>query len=119
MPSGVNHIKRPASCIKLLSQSLHGCHERNTQPSPSPACSKFDLSQFDAAASTDSATVQTHSHGGLRNEPPHADLKDIEGATVKSWQYILGTPSLLEGLESRQALLDWLELLAAYHPVPR
>ncbi|GAB4818980.1 hypothetical protein N2152v2_006026 [Parachlorella kessleri] len=80
---------------------------------------KFDLSQFDAAASTDSATVQTHSHGGLRNEPPHADLKDIEGATVKSWQYILGTPSLLEGLESRQALLDWLELLAAYHPVPR
>lgn len=47
------------------------------------------------------------------------DLVDVEGATVRSWDYTLASPLLLEGLESRQALQDWLELLAAHHPVQR
>lgn len=42
----------------------------------------------------------------------------MEGATVKSWEYLLAS-SVLEGLEPRVALLDWLDLLAGYHPVPR
>jgi hypothetical protein len=48
-----------------------------------------------------------------------ASLNDIEGATVMSWEYTLATPALLEGLESRQALQDWLDLLLAHHPVKR
>lgn len=48
-----------------------------------------------------------------------ADLNDIEGATVTSWQYLGASPLLLRGAEARQALKDWVELLADTHPVER
>lgn len=48
-----------------------------------------------------------------------ADLNDIEGATITSWQYLGASPLLLRGPEARQALKDWVELLADAHPVER
>jgi thiol oxidase len=46
------------------------------------------------------------------------DLNDIEGAVVKSWEY-LTAPSLLRGEDTREALEDWIDLLADSHPVER
>jgi thiol oxidase len=46
------------------------------------------------------------------------DLNDIEGAVVKSWEY-LTAPSLLRGLDTRESLEDWIDLLADSHPVGR
>ncbi|KAL4553161.1 hypothetical protein Ndes2526B_g03039 [Nannochloris sp. 'desiccata'] len=46
------------------------------------------------------------------------DLNDIEGAVVKSWEY-LTAPSLLRGMDTRKALEDWIDLLADSHPVER
>lgn len=48
-----------------------------------------------------------------------ADLHDIEGATITSWDYIVGSSVLLQGAEARAALEGWLGLLAQAHPVPR
>ncbi|KAL4452309.1 hypothetical protein ABPG75_007971 [Micractinium tetrahymenae] len=47
------------------------------------------------------------------------DLNDVEGATVTSWQYLAASPQLLKGPEARQALKDWVDLLADGHPVER
>lgn len=46
------------------------------------------------------------------------DLNDIEGAVVKSWEY-LTAPSSLRGIDTRKALEDWIDLLADSHPVKR
>lgn len=48
-----------------------------------------------------------------------ADLNDVEGATITSWQYLAASPQLLKGPEARQALKDWVDLLADAHPVDR
>lgn len=47
------------------------------------------------------------------------DLNDVEGATITSWQYLAASPQLLKGPEARQALKDWVDLLADGHPVER
>jgi hypothetical protein len=47
------------------------------------------------------------------------DLVDVEGATVTSWKYITASPLLLKGADARQALKDWVDLLADNHPVAR
>ncbi|KAL4857301.1 Sulfhydryl oxidase 1 [Chlorella vulgaris] len=47
------------------------------------------------------------------------DLNDVEGATIRSWQYIVASPLLLQGPEARQGLKDWMGLLAGSHPVDR
>lgn len=47
------------------------------------------------------------------------DLVDVEGATITSWQYLAASPVLLKGPEARQALKDWVDLLAETHPVER
>lgn len=46
------------------------------------------------------------------------DLNDIEGAVVKSWEY-LTSPSLLRGIDAREALKVWIDLLADSLPVER
>jgi hypothetical protein len=46
-------------------------------------------------------------------------LNDVEGATIRSWQYIVASPLLLQGPEARQGLKDWMGLLAGSHPVDR
>jgi hypothetical protein len=43
----------------------------------------------------------------------------VEGATLRSWQYIVDSPQLLRGAEARQGLKDWVGLLADNHPVDR
>lgn len=68
------------------------------------------------------AAVEAHEHaaaGGGGSVAPHVDLVDVEGATVTSWQYITASPQLLKGPDARQGLKDWVELLAAAHPVER
>lgn len=47
------------------------------------------------------------------------DLIDIQGSTIMSWQYMASSHVLLQGLEARQALLDWVGLLAIAHPTPQ
>lgn len=49
---------------------------------------------------------------------PRADLNDIEGAMLKSWEY-LTAPAMLKGSETRQALEIWLNLLMEAHPMER
>ena len=49
---------------------------------------------------------------------PGADLNDIEGAMLKSWEY-LTAPAMLKGLETREALDNWLNLLIEAHPIER
>ncbi len=48
-----------------------------------------------------------------------ADLNDIESSTILAFRYIADIGSGLEGLEKRQALKDWVDLLAASHPLDR
>ena len=50
---------------------------------------------------------------------PRVDLHDVEGATITSWRFLASSPLLLKGAEARQALKDWVELLADNHPVER
>ena len=47
---------------------------------------------------------------------PPADLNDLQGAVIQSWQY-LTVPAMLRGSKTRQALQDWLDLLIEAHPV--
>ncbi|PRW57447.1 Sulfhydryl oxidase 1 [Chlorella sorokiniana] len=65
--------------------------------------------------------VQPHEHAAelAPASRARADLNDIEGATITSWQYLGASPLLLRGPEARQALKDWVELLADAHPVER
>lgn len=53
------------------------------------------------------------------NRFARADLGDVEGATLMSWQFLATQPLLLKGAEARQALKDWVELLGDAHPVER
>lgn len=45
------------------------------------------------------------------------DLQDLESATLQSFTYILSSKTLLSGPGSRDALLNWVTLLALTHPV--
>ncbi|EIE18688.1 hypothetical protein COCSUDRAFT_49169 [Coccomyxa subellipsoidea C-169] len=49
----------------------------------------------------------------------HADVSDLESSTILAFRYIADIGSGLEGLEKRQALKDWIDLLAASHPIDR
>ena len=51
--------------------------------------------------------------------PPQADLVDIEGATLKSWEYAVAASALMRGPEARAALHAWLTGLARGHPLAR
>lgn len=46
------------------------------------------------------------------------DLLDIEGATMKSWEYALSAANM-RGPQARDALVSWLQLLAQTHPLER
>lgn len=48
-----------------------------------------------------------------------ADMHDVQLATVGTFRHIFETDELLQGLERRQALKDWVDLLAASHPLDR
>lgn len=47
------------------------------------------------------------------------DLNDIESSTILSFRYIVEMGDGLSGLEKRQALKDWLDLLSRSHPLNR
>jgi hypothetical protein len=47
------------------------------------------------------------------------DLNDVLKSTLLAYQYALETPTLLKGLESRQALLDFVDLVSQSHPLPQ
>ena len=46
-------------------------------------------------------------------------MGDLESSTILAFRYIADIGSGLEGLEKRQALKDWIDLLAASHPIDR
>lgn len=48
--------------------------------------------------------------------PAQADLRDVESATVLAFQYIVSSPHLMKGVQSRQALKDFADLTASAHP---
>ncbi|KAL6779458.1 hypothetical protein ACKKBG_A12395 [Auxenochlorella protothecoides x Auxenochlorella symbiontica] len=48
--------------------------------------------------------------------PATASLNDVEGATMESWRVVTDAPAVLTGADARQALADWLALLARTHP---
>ena len=41
---------------------------------------------------------------------------DLESATVLAFQYMAQNPHLLQGVEARQALKDFADLVAVAHP---
>lgn len=45
------------------------------------------------------------------------DLTDAVSATIASFRSTVDNPALMKGVESRQALKDYLDLLATAHPV--
>ena len=47
------------------------------------------------------------------------DLNDIESSTILAFRYIAEMGDGLAGLEKRQALKDWLDLLSRSHPLKR
>ena len=47
------------------------------------------------------------------------DLNDIESSTILSFRYIVEMGDGLSGLDKRQALKDWLDLLSRSHPLKR
>ncbi|KAK9839872.1 hypothetical protein WJX81_007676 [Elliptochloris bilobata] len=54
-----------------------------------------------------------HGHGS----PAQADMADVRTATVAAFRHIFDTDEVLRGLMRRQALKDWVDLLAASHPL--
>ena len=72
-----------------------------------------------AAAGAAGAAGAAQAGGGGGGGTGGVDLVDVEGATIKSWQYIVASPLLLKGPEARQGLKDWVDLLADSHPVDR
>ena len=46
-------------------------------------------------------------------------MADVRLATVAAFQHIFETDELLHGLVRRQALKDWVDLLAVSHPLDR
>lgn len=48
-----------------------------------------------------------------------AGFKDIESASRLAWKYMMDSGDLLRGLEARQAFLDFMELMAASHPISK
>ena len=46
-----------------------------------------------------------------------ADMRDVRTATVAAFRHIFETDDVLHGIERRQALKDWVDLLAASHPL--
>lgn len=51
--------------------------------------------------------------------PAQADPQDLEKATELAFKYALESSELLKGEESRQAFKDFLDLVAAAHPINR
>jgi hypothetical protein len=48
------------------------------------------------------------------------DLNDVESSTILAWRHIVDLgEAALRGADKRQALRDWLDLLAASHPIDR
>lgn len=45
------------------------------------------------------------------------DLTDVVSATIASFRSTVDNPALMKGVERRQALKDYLDLLASAHPV--
>ena len=64
-----------------------------------------------------------HAHADVRavtaGTATSVDTADAEGATLKSWEYMTSSKSLMRGVEARQALVDWVALLAQAHPVSK
>ena len=46
-------------------------------------------------------------------------MADVRLATVAAFQHMFETDELLHGLVRRQALKDWVDLLAVSHPLDR
>ena len=46
-----------------------------------------------------------------------ADMGDVRTATVAAFRHVFETDEALRGIERRQALKDWVDLLAASHPL--
>lgn len=50
-------------------------------------------------------------------QTPKLDLTDVVSATIASFRSTVDNPALMKGVEARQALKDYLDLLATAHPV--
>jgi len=77
----------------------------------SAADGRGNMGGSDEDSSKNHLEIANHVSGG-------ASLNDIEGATIKSFQY-LASPSMLQGLPAKGALLAWLQLLSVSHPIKR
>ena len=44
-------------------------------------------------------------------------MRDVRTATIAAFRHIVETDEALRGIERRQALKDWVDLLAASHPL--
>jgi len=95
------------------------------QPSPSGQ-SNTEMQQHLAEKEGSTKPVHRHILKPRATEPivksssaTEVDLSDVQGSTIMSWQYLSSSHVLLQGLEARQALLDWVGLLSIAHPTPQ
>jgi hypothetical protein len=63
------------------------------------------------------ASLRTTILGSMQKQAQKLDLTDVVSASIASFRSTVDNPALMKGVESRQALKDYLDLLASAHPV--
>lgn len=85
-------------------------------------CSDLSSSSQQQQQRTSQTTTTSNEQGNVQQHvlspATAASLVDIEGATIRSFEY-LSSSALLQGKERRDALVAWLQLLRTAHPVER
>lgn len=56
-------------------------------------------------------------YASVHTQGQKLDLTDVVSATIASFRSTVDNPALMKGIASRQALKDYLDLLASAHPV--
>ena len=62
-------------------------------------------------------TCMPISYSSVHMQGQKLDLTDVVSATIASFRSTVDNPALMRGIASRQALKDYLDLLASAHPV--
>lgn len=88
--------------IKWLSKRL------NTQ---------YDYGSNNVIPHTVQNSSDASSASGNSGTADKASATDIESATRLAWKYMMDSGDLLKGLDARQALMDFVELMSASHPI--
>ena len=101
LPGHAHGAAAQARLIKAYMETQHGHNRLHREKTIPHLCSR--LPAWEA--------VSNMARGG------QADMRDVRTATVAAFRHIFETDDVLHGIERRQALKDWVDLLAASHPL--